>query len=71
MSSNVFQVKAETARQLKLLAPGVVKVSPEGHIRMGLTGANAVLRAMQTYREHGTTVAYFPKQDLFVVVRLD
>ena len=63
------QVKAETARHLSELATGVVKVLPEGQIRLGPVGAVVVKIAYKNFKQYGTTISYFPKQDLFVVIR--
>ena len=64
-----FQSRADTARHLRELAPGVVKVLPEGQIRMGPVGAAAVRIALTKLKQNGTTLTYFPASDLFVVVR--
>jgi hypothetical protein len=64
-----FQDKATTARCLEKLATGLVKVLPEGQIRLGPVGVVAVQIAVQNFKQHGTTTTYFPTKDLFVVIR--
>jgi hypothetical protein len=64
-----FQAKAKTAWHLERMATGLVKVLPEGQIRLGPVGLTAAEIAVRNFKQRGTTTTYFPKQDLFVVIR--